>query len=78
MDRSRDRSQQLERAKRALLERLANEPGFVGIGVAAGDEDRDEIVVFIEVADAPVAARVPNELDEIPVRTQVVGAPRRQ
>ena len=67
----------LERAKSALVKRLAGEPGFVGAGISRSDAGQYEIVVMVVEQTSPVLAKVPPRWQGIPVRTQVAGVPRK-
>ena len=49
----------LERAKSALVKRLAGEPGFVGAGISRSDAGQYEIVVMVVEQTSPVLAKVP-------------------
>ena len=60
-------------AKSVLAARLADEPGVVGVGLARRAED---YVVKVNLADASAAGRVPENVDGVPVVTEVIGAVR--
>jgi hypothetical protein len=60
-------------AKSALAERLAAEPGVVGIGLARRD---DAYVVKVDLVDAEAAGLVPDDVDGVRVVTEVVGVIR--
>ena len=64
-------------AKLALERRLSSEDGFVGAGLSRTEAGDDEIVVLVRDAESAAAANTPGECDGVPVRTQVVGAPRK-
>ena len=67
----------LQRAKEALVQRLANEPGFVGVGISMNAAGEHEIVVMVVEHTSPVLAKVPHRWQGIPVRAQVGGVPRK-
>ena len=60
-------------ARSTLAARLAAEPGVVGIGLARRDSD---YVVKVDLTDAETAARVPQDVDGVPVVTAVIGVVR--
>ena len=60
-------------AKSALSQRLAADPGVVGVGLARRDSG---YVVKVDLADALAAARVPGDVDGVRVVTEVVGVVR--
>ncbi len=60
-------------AKSALVETLGADPGVVGIGLARRESD---YVVKVNLADADVADRVPDDVDGVLVVTEVVGTIR--
>jgi hypothetical protein len=60
-------------ARTTLAARLAADPGVVGIGLARGDTG---YVVKVDLADAGSASRVPDEVDGVPVVTDVIGVVR--
>ena len=60
-------------ARSALADRLATEPGVVGIGLARRERD---YVVKVDLADAAAAARVPHDVDGVRVVTEVIGVVR--
>ena len=60
-------------AKIALGDRLAADPGVVGVGLARRDSG---YVVKVDLADAHAAERVPGDVDGVRVVTEVVGAVR--
>ncbi len=60
-------------AKSALTARLAAEPGVVGIGLA---RQKSAYVVKVDLADAGVASRVPDDVDGVRVVTEVIGVVR--
>jgi hypothetical protein len=60
-------------AKSMLAERLSDEPGVVGIGLARRESD---YVLKVDLADAAAAPRVPGDIDGVRVVTQVIGAVR--
>lgn len=67
----------LQRAKEALVKRLADQPGFVGAGVSQNAAGQYEIVVMIVEQTSAVMTKVPARWQGIPVRTQVSGVPRK-
>lgn len=77
MPRGGRRSSQVQKAKEALVKLLADEPGFVGVGVSVGTSGEQEIVVLVTEATSPVVAKVPNTWKGIPVRTQIGGPPKK-
>jgi hypothetical protein len=60
-------------AKSMLTERLSDEPGVVGIGLARRESD---YVLKVDLADAAAAPRVPGDIDGVRVVTEVIGAVR--
>ena len=60
-------------AKSVLTERLAAEPGVVGIGLARRD---DVYVVKVDLAYAEAVGRVPGDVDGVRVVTEVIGPVR--
>ena len=66
-----------QRAKEALVKRLADQPGFVGVGISQNPAGQFEIVVMVVEQTSPVLAKVPPRWQGIPVRTQVGGVPRK-
>lgn len=60
-------------AKSALAARLSTEPGAVGVGLARGDGG---YVVKVNLIDAGVADLVPDDVDGVPVVTEVIGVVR--
>ena len=60
-------------ARSALADRLATEPGVVGIGLARRERD---YVVKVDLADAAAASRVPRDVDGVRVVTEVIGVVR--
>jgi hypothetical protein len=67
----------LQRAKDALVKRLADEPGFVGVGISMSAAGEYEIVVMVVQATSPALAKVPRRWQGVPVRAQVGGVPRK-
>jgi len=67
----------IEKARRRLVERLKDEPGFVGVGVSAGSPGQYEIIVLVADRRSPVLAKVPSEWEGLPVRTEIAGIPKR-
>lgn len=67
----------VQRAKRALVKQLADEPGFVGAGISMRAPGQYEIVVMVGGHTSSVLAKVPRSWQGIPVRTQVSGVPRK-
>ncbi len=67
----------VQRAKNALVKHLAEEPGFVGVGISMSTPGQYEIVVMVVEHTSPVLAKVPPRWQGIPVRTQVGGVPRK-
>jgi hypothetical protein len=67
----------VQRAKQALVRRLATVPGFVGAGVAKRRSGRYEIVVLMVDQTSPVRTKVPETVQGIRVRTQVSGVPKK-
>ena len=57
-------------ARSTLAERLAAEPGVVGIGLARA---AGGYVVKVDLADAGVARLVPGDVDGVRVITEVIG-----
>lgn len=66
-----------QRAKEALVKRLADQPGFVGVGISQNAAGQYEIVVMVVEQTSPVMTKVPQRWQGIPVRTQVGGVPRK-
>lgn len=60
-------------ARSALAERLSTEPGVVGVGLARRSSG---YVVKVDLADAGVAERVPDDVDGVRVVTEVIGVVR--
>jgi hypothetical protein len=60
-------------AKSALAERLADDPGVVGVGVA---RRAGAYVVKVDLADEATVQRVPGDVDGVRVVVEVVGAVR--
>jgi hypothetical protein len=71
-------SARVHMAKVALERRLSAEDGFVGAGLSRTEAGDDEIVVLVRDAESAAAANTPGECDGVPVRTEVVGRPRKQ
>ncbi len=67
----------VQRAKQALVRRLATEPGFVGAGVARSAAGQYEIIVMVMEDASPVVTKVPANWQGIRVRTRVGGIPRK-
>lgn len=67
----------LQRAKAALAKRLADQPGFVGIGISRNEAGQYEIIVMVVEQTSAVRTKVPSRWQGIPVRTQVGGVPRK-
>lgn len=70
-------SPRLEQAKQRLIQRLAAEPGFVGVGVSVGRAGEYEMIVLVTDAASPVLAKVPSDWEGIRVRTAVGGIPKK-
>jgi hypothetical protein len=70
-------SSQAERAKRALIKLLLDEPGFVGAGISIGVSGHYEIVILVKDEKSPVLRKAPREWEGIPVRTQIAGVPKK-
>ena len=68
---------QVERAKRAVIQMLAGEAGFVGAGVSKNASGQVEILVLVTDDQSPVLSKVPSEWEGIPVRTQIGGVPKK-
>jgi hypothetical protein len=60
-------------AKTTLTDRLAGEPGVVGIGLARRGSG---YVLKVNLADPAAAPRVPGDIDGVRVVTEVIGAVR--
>ena len=60
-------------ARTALAAVLADDPGVVGVGLARRDTG---YVVKVDLADAGTASRVPDDVDGVPVVTDVIGSVR--
>lgn len=71
------KSARARKAKAAVVNRLSAEDGFVGAGLSRTESGDDEIVVMVRDAGSPAATNAPCECEGIPVRTEVVGQPRK-
>jgi hypothetical protein len=60
-------------AKSVLSERLSDDPGVVGVGLARRD---DGYVVTVNLTDPAVRTRVPGVVDGVRVVTAVIGTVR--
>jgi hypothetical protein len=60
-------------AKSVLVERLSDDPGVVGVGLARRD---DGYVLTVNLTDPAVGTRVPGVVDGVRVVTAVIGAVR--
>lgn len=60
-------------AKSALAARLRAEPGVIAVGLARRETG---YVVKVDLADAGVASRVPDDVDGVRVVTEVIGVVR--
>ena len=60
-------------AKTALATRFAGDPGVAAVGLSRRDAT---YVVRVDLVEAGAGARVPEDVDGVPVVTQVIGTVR--
>ena len=76
-------SSKVQRAKQALEKRLSSVGGFVGTGLTELPSGEPAILVLVTAADCAAAKEcaalmeAPRTWQGIPVRTEVIGVPRR-